>query len=324
VTTEETFRRAGLAASQAGQRTGLGWVLLAFRAELRAEVTPVTVAGRPLMIIQVDGRIRVADATCPHRGAHLGYGGTPLGDGVIQCPFHGRLVRLGESGDDRYRVREYPTLELGDALFVLFDPLRDNGFRKAMADLARTHRLVPGFVLPARVEAEYVIENVFDAEHFESVHKVSRSPRLEVRPGRDGELIVEGTLASPSPEEIPDGPDGGEDGGPGDVVLTRLCAHVFGPTLVLTELGPNAVITGTTPTAAGTVIRVAVAVPPGPDGSPPADVVVALAADSRTAFEQDMVIWEHLVPNAPQHLDERDDAVRAFREFCAGFGDDGS
>lgn len=300
-------------AQEQAARAGLGWILLAFRAELRNEVTPATVGGRPLVVIRTDDRVRVADATCPHRGAHLGYGGTLVPEG-IKCPFHGRLVKLGDPAGDAYRVREYPTAEFGDALFVLLDERHERGFQATVAALARTHELSPGFVLPARVAAEYVIENVFDAEHFQAVHKVSRQPRLEVHDGAHGELIVEGALVTPAPNVWQDG------GGRAGPVTTRLRAHVFSPTLLLTELGSNVVITGATPTTGGSVIRVAVAAPRGPDGSPPQpDVVAGLTADSRTAFEQDMIVWEHLVPHAPQHIDERDDTVMAFRRFCEDF-----
>jgi len=306
----------GPKAQERAAQADLGWILLAFRAELRNEVTPATVGGRPLMVIRTDDRIRVADATCPHRGAHLGYGGTLVPDG-IKCPFHGRLVKLGNHAGDAYQVREYPTVEFGDALFVLLDERHEKGFQATVAALARTHELSPGFVLPAHVAAEYVIENVFDVEHFQAVHRVSRQPRFEVRDGAHGELIVEGSLDSPAPNVWQDG----DRDGP---VTTRLCAHVFSSTLLLTELGPigapNVVITGATPTVGGSVIRVAVAAPRGPDGAPPRpDAVAGLTADSRTAFEQDMVIWEHLVPHAPQHVDERDDMVMAFRRFCEDF-----
>lgn len=293
-----------------------GWMLLAFRAELANEVTPATVGTRPLVVIRQDGRIRVADGTCPHRGAHLGYGGT-LVPGGIRCPFHGRLVGIGSPARGGYRVREYPTVELGEAVFVLLDDRHEKGFTAAAAALAVTHELTPGFVLPARVAAEYVVENVFDAEHFERVHKVTESPSFTVRTGDHGELVVDGVLRNPAPNPWQDAPAG-------EPVSTRFCAHVFSPTLVVTELGsaerPNVVITGATPTTGGTVIRVAVAVPRGPAGEPPpAEVVRALTADSRTAFEQDMVVWDHLVPGAPQHFDARDAAVVEYRRFCHDF-----
>jgi 3-ketosteroid 9alpha-monooxygenase subunit A len=296
----------------------LGWMLLAFRAELENELTPATVGGRQLMVIRKDDEIQVADAICPHRGAHLGYGGTLEGEG-IRCPFHGRFVKLGQPVNNEYRVRKYRTAEFGEALFVLIDERHEKGFQATMTALARTHELSPGFVLPAHVAAEYVIENVFDAEHFQSVHKVSRQPRLKVREGPRGELIVDGSLKTPAPN-VWQVDDVGTDGS----VATRLCAHVFSPTLVVTELGaaeaPNVVITGATPTAGGTVIRVAVAVPRSCDGTAPrADVVAGLIDDSRTSFGQDLLVWEHLVPHAPQHLDARDEAVMAFRRFCQDF-----
>jgi 3-ketosteroid 9alpha-monooxygenase subunit A len=302
-------------------RAAIGWVLLAFRAELANDVTPVTVAGRPLMVVRDGDAVRVTDATCPHRGAHLGYGGE-LTPGGIRCPFHGRLVRLGEGSGGGYFVREHPTVSIGEAIFVLVDGLSDNGFRAMATSLARSHALTPGFRMSVAVESPYVVENVFDAEHFESVHKVSSAPVLTVRQSEHGGLVVDGALESPAPNLWQD--VGGAHQGP---LSTRLCAHVFSPNLVVTELGspeaPSIVITGATPTAAGTVIRVAALLPRGGNGAGPRpDVVAGLIADSRTAFEQDSLIWEHLVPGAPQNFDERDDTVAAFRRFCDRFGSD--
>jgi 3-ketosteroid 9alpha-monooxygenase subunit A len=300
-------------------RSDTGWVLLAFRGELQNDVTPATVAGRPLMVIREGDRLRVTDATCPHRGANLGYGGELVAGG-IRCPFHGRLVKLGIGGAG-YQVCEHPTVELGDALFVLVDGRHDKGFSELAISLSQTHELTPGFRLPVAVDATHVIENVFDAEHFESVHKVSRTPQLIVRQGGHGELIVDGSLQSPAPNVWQDLE--GVHQGP---IVSRLCAHVFSPCLVVTELGPvdapNVVITGATPGTTGTVIRVAVLVPQR-SGSR-LDAVASLVADSRTAFQQDVMIWEHLVPGAPQNFDERDHTVVAFRRFCEEFRDHGS
>lgn len=299
-----------------GRAAGEGWVLLAFRQELRNEVTPVTVGGRPLAVVRQGERIRVVDATCPHRGANLGYGGALVGES-IRCPFHGRLIGVGKGGRERLRVRAYRTAEFGDAVFLLMDERHENGFAAALEAFAKTHDLTPGFVLPARVAAEYVIENVFDAEHFQTVHQVSNLPRLAVRPGTDGQLLVEGTLEAPEANAWQEPAAAGP-------VVTRICAHVFSPTLVMTELGPPEepmlVFTGATPTASGCVIRVAAALPRGPHGTPARpEVVAGLIADSRTAFAQDMVVWEHLVPDAPQNFDELDHAVVEYRRFCAGF-----
>jgi 3-ketosteroid 9alpha-monooxygenase subunit A len=296
-----------------------GWCLLAFTDELDTDVTPITVADRPLVILRQDGRVRVADATCPHRGANLGYGGELVGDGVLRCPFHGRLVGVGCGDRHAYQVREYPTYVVGAAVFVLFDNAHEHGLQATLAPLLETHALVPGFVLSARVAPEYVIENVFDAEHFRAVHSVSTTPQLTVETGSSGELLIEGELSNRLPNLWQEG------SGDGQLVRTRVRAHVFSPTLVLTELVSGrhryAVLTGATPTPTGCVIRVAALVPRGSDG-PAADLQAAhgLLRDSRTAFEQDMVVWEHLVPNAPHRFDDRDRAVMHFRLFCNGFG----
>jgi 3-ketosteroid 9alpha-monooxygenase subunit A len=297
-------------------RGDTGWILLAFQGELQSDVTPATVAGRPLMVIREGGRLRVTDATCPHRGANLGYGGELVAGG-IRCPFHGRLVKLGIGGAG-YEVREHPTLQLGDALFVLIDGRHDRGFGDFATALSGTHELTPGFRLPVAVEADHVVENVFDAEHFESVHKLSRTPQLKVRHGNCRELIVEASLQSPAPNVWQD-VDGVHQG----PIVSRLCAHVFSPFLVVTELGavdaPSVVITGATPSKTGTIIRVAVLVPQQSTAHARPDVISGLVADSRTAFEQDVMIWEHLVPGAPQNFDKRDDTVVAFRRFCEEF-----
>ena len=44
--------------------------------------------GRDLIIFRdEEGTAHVADAHCPHMGAHVGYGGVVDGD-CIRCPFH--------------------------------------------------------------------------------------------------------------------------------------------------------------------------------------------------------------------------------------------
>ena len=295
-----------------------GWVLLAFTTELQADVTPASAAGRPLVVVRQDGRVRVADATCPHRGAHLGFGGELVGDWVVRCPFHGRSVAVGEGRRAGHQVAEHPVREIGGAIFALLDPDQERGLGETLDRLDQTHVVSPGFVLGARVAAPYVVENVFDGEHFETVHKVVGAPRMAVNRGEHGELLVAGKLHN---RRANDWQAARDDGG---LVSTRFLAHVFSPTLVMSELGaadrPYLVFTGATPVPGGCMIRVAVAIPrtPRQDG-PDEELVAGLVRDSRTAFEQDLVVWEHLVPGAPQHLDERDEAVAEFHRFCAEF-----
>ena len=68
------------------------------------------------------------------------------------------------------------------------------------------------------------------------------------------------------------------------------------------------------------MIRVSLAVTAAEDGAPPPeDFVLALMRDSRTAFEQDMAIWEHLATDAPVRYARSDRPVVAYRKFCERF-----
>jgi 3-ketosteroid 9alpha-monooxygenase subunit A len=295
-----------------------GWCQVAFSAEVGEEPFPARIGAKTLMLVRQDGEVRAYDGVCPHRGAHLGYGGRLAGDVVI-CPFHGHRIRLGLHGENPLCVRAYRTLDVGGAVYVLPDERHENGFAEFLRDLEDSHYLVPGFALEAAVGADYVIENVFDADHFVTVHAVNARPDLRWAVSDGGELLVDGALRT-DPGVDWHGPTGADN-----EVHLRFCAHVFSPTLVATELGPaehpNVVITAATPTAPNRcVIRVLVAMPRhGPNGVPTVDAIGSLLAGSRLAFEQDMAIWEHLDTASPNHFMRGDALVLAYRDFCADF-----
>src|SRR3954471_10338253 len=94
-----------------------GWYQLAFERELSAELTPLRSA-LPLVALRTRKGVRVFDAVCPHRGAHLGFGGRADQDAII-CPFHGYRIGIGTQCEEKaYRVREYSTLLVGGMLFA--------------------------------------------------------------------------------------------------------------------------------------------------------------------------------------------------------------
>ncbi|MFF3442834.1 hypothetical protein [Streptosporangium sp. NPDC002721] len=179
-----------------------------------------------------------------------------------------------------------------------------------------------GFSLPVKVSAEYVIENVFDADHFAPVHGLGGRPRLTVRPAEGGVLCVEGDLDMARPNRWQAG-EAGEPGG--DPASAHFRALVFSPNLVATELGPpdepNVVITAATPAGDGScVVRVTVAVPARrASGSPTVREIASLVGGSRTAFEQDILIWEHLDTTVVPRYTEGDELVRAYRSYCQRF-----
>jgi len=295
-----------------------GWYQVAFERELTGGLTAAEVGDHPLVLVRCDDTVAAFDAACPHRGAHLGRGGR-LDDGAIICPFHGHRVELSEASVSPYRARRYPTRALGGLVFVLLDDRHERGFGEFLEGLNRTHLIVQGFTLTARTSPELVIENGFDHRHFRLVHGLEAVSGLTLRPGEHGELLVEGAfLARSSVPWLSGSRDGQES-------KIRLLIRVFSPALCVTELGDGhdcyQVISGATPTADGRcAIRVSVAVPPAADGArPDPRVVHSLLRDSKASYEQDIAIWESLVPGAPPRFDDEDRLVLEFHRFCRGF-----
>ena len=98
-----------------------GWFRIGYSDEFPSEqIRPLHYFGRELVAWRPQGsKPRLADAFCPHMGAHLGYGGTVVGD-HIACPFHkwefgadGFCARVpyNARGYDRARLRMYPVCE---------------------------------------------------------------------------------------------------------------------------------------------------------------------------------------------------------------------
>jgi phenylpropionate dioxygenase-like ring-hydroxylating dioxygenase large terminal subunit len=296
-----------------------GWHQVAFIGEDSDEVTPAQLGERALVVVRCDGTVRAFDAYCPHRGAHLGFGGRLDGDAII-CPFHGRRIALGGREDSAYCISEYRTLQAGGSVFVLLADQHENGLGAFVRGLTKSHWLLGGFTLEAAVNPSIVIENAVDIDHFHAVHGIEAGVRFARAASENGELTVNAWFPIPGPnpwqEEFRSGKSRFE---------MRFSTRVFSPNLVATELGdpPAAqiVFTAATPTPTGTtLIRVTVATPRSADGSPPdRDVVLTLLRDSKTAFEQDMVIWEHMTAAAPCRHEATDWAVAEFRQFCERF-----
>jgi len=293
-------------------RTALhgGWYLLALGDELTEPVTGFMLGDLALAAVRDNGRLRVFDGTCPHRGAHLGHGGRVVQGQAIICPFHGKRIGLG-AGPGRLRVREHEVLDCGGAVFLrLADSARDDhGFELAMKELIATHVVASALIVQVSVPPEIVIENAFDIDHFPAVHLVPRLVGLKVEMGSGGELTITTGFRTKAPAW---------EAGTGEVT-SCFFARAFSPNLVVTDLGTtagrNMVITGAAPASGGCVARIAIAVPRGsPDG-----VAAALIAGARHAFEQDLRVWEHLDLDAQARLGPRDTPVLAFRAFCASF-----
>jgi 3-ketosteroid 9alpha-monooxygenase subunit A len=294
-----------------------GWHLVAFESELEEEINPISVAARPLIAVRREDCLRVYDATCPHRGANLGYGGKLVRNHVV-CPFHGKGIHLGERANSRLCVREHQVERFGAAVFVRLSdkPGDDRGFVSAMKAITEDRQIVDGFTTPVKVPPELVTENAFDVDHFASVHGVPKVVDMELRQGESGELGIEGAFETEAP------PWAKQKG----TMRTRFWARAFSPTVVVTELGAgthsHVVITGAAATPEGCTARVAYGIRPE-NGSTAGPVLDALVDGGHRAFRQDIQVWEHLDLSVTPRFDDRDEPIRAFQRFCTEFSDAG-
>jgi nitrite reductase/ring-hydroxylating ferredoxin subunit len=300
---------------------GHGWFQVAFENDLAEPLTPLTFGGRSLMAVRsAGGEVGVFDAVCPHRGAHLAYGGRLAGEAVI-CPFHAYRIGLGATSADGFCVREYASLVAAGGLFVRLSDRPAPDFPRALEELGRGHRAVPGFQMTADTTPEVVIENGFDNAHFRSVHGIMNLPSLTVGTGRFGELQGEGDFEIPRTGWY-EGPQTAAG-----KLTTHYVAHAFSPGAFIAEMDGDPpyryrVMTTATPESeARTTIRLTLLLPV-PDGvEPDGRFAEELLAHSREGLEKDRAIWNRLDLTRPPRFTSRDQAAVTFAEFCRGFRD---
>lgn len=293
-----------------------GWYQVAFERELTGAVCAASVGATALVVLRTPRGVRIGDAACPHRGAHLGHGAR-LEAGALVCPFHGLRIALGEPSDERLYVREYHALSVDGLVFIRMSDALDNGFGKVIENLQATHRLVPGFAMTVRAPGELVIENAFDQGHFGPVHGIGIAGAFEMGPSHHGELAVEGVFQLPTSRW--------QRGRPGrELADVPFRARAFSPGIVVSELGgdyPYTVLTAATPADdGGCIIRLSLALPPDAASAPPrAELQEYLLRRSRDGLEKDRMVWEHLDPASDALETRLDGPVREFRAFCRRF-----
>jgi 3-ketosteroid 9alpha-monooxygenase subunit A len=113
-----------------------GWYLASYSDELRTgDVKPLQLFGRDLVLFRdAAGAARLADAYCPHLGAHLGRGGKVVG-ACIRCPFHGwefsgatgacERTASGDPAPPKARLERWPLVERHGMVLVWFHEQRE-------------------------------------------------------------------------------------------------------------------------------------------------------------------------------------------------------
>jgi nitrite reductase/ring-hydroxylating ferredoxin subunit len=152
------------------------------------EVKPLRYFGRELVLWRTEsGEAALADAHCPHLGAHLGMGGRVVGD-TLRCPFHGwqfaasgacALVPYANRIPPRAALATWTTVERNGAIFAWHhaDGLPPSwevpvvpewGAEGWSAPVRRSFRV--------RAHCQEMAENVVDDAHFKYVHGTHSMP----------------------------------------------------------------------------------------------------------------------------------------------------
>jgi nitrite reductase/ring-hydroxylating ferredoxin subunit len=172
------MRQRGLTAPPAFPR---GWYAVGFSTKLRpGRLQALTFMGTDAVLYRTaSGQVRLAEAYCPHLGAHLGLGGVVRGE-VIQCPFHG--LGFGADGhcvsspDGRpprtARLRMFETCEVDGVIVAYHDP-------DGLPAQWRIESRAPGGRWPAattrtwrfRGHPQEVSENSVDLAHLSELHQ---------------------------------------------------------------------------------------------------------------------------------------------------------
>jgi phenylpropionate dioxygenase-like ring-hydroxylating dioxygenase large terminal subunit len=169
-----------------------GWfcAIPSHRLPLRG-VQPLRLFGHELVVCRTeDGRAHVYDATCPHMGAHLGYGGRVAGNSLI-CPFHewkyacddGRCLEIPYARKvPQVALGSWPTDEKNGVVLVYYDAEKrpppytfpsfeecsGTGGWQPISFLDKAYR-VP-------VPCQDVAENAIDYPHVRAVHHMFKLP----------------------------------------------------------------------------------------------------------------------------------------------------
>lgn len=291
-----------------------GWYQAAFLRDLSPGLNEVRIGDLPLAVIVEGDIVRAFDAVCPHRGANLCRGGQWLGD-AVRCPFHGLRIALGKgaaTGD--FVASEWPCLSIGGLVFVRHPDSEDRGLTDRLAQLDATTWFVPGFAIDMAAPAELVIENAFDALHFDVVHGIGNRPRLTRCDDASGAPAVVGEFVVPaSPWQ--------QSGGGMRALAVPYRATAYSPTMVISDMGgerPYTVLTATVPTGPRhCTIRLSLMIPGAADGSAPDPAACRYLLDgSRRGLAEDRVIWEAIADDPPFRPVAGDAQVEAFRAFC--------
>lgn len=193
-----------------------GWFCVGVTSDLDAgDVVALRYFGRDLVLLRTEsGEVALLDAHCPHNGAHLGVGGTVVGES-IRCPFHGFCfdTRTGDCKSTPYgfdppkgqraRIQGWPVHEVNGVILAYYSAARAAPtWRIPELDHRGWSRLQHRRWEGLRATAEEAAENSVDSGHFTQVHNFKTS-KITKDVATDGPLL---TISHEIEAEIPFSP----------------------------------------------------------------------------------------------------------------------
>jgi phenylpropionate dioxygenase-like ring-hydroxylating dioxygenase large terminal subunit len=297
-----------------------GWYCVVVGDELaRGAVLPVTALGKELVAWRGhDGVAHVADAFCPHLGAHLGHGGVVVDD-TLRCPFHGwRFGGDGACVDAPYATKtprcglgSWTTVEKNGGVFVWYHAAGDDPDVELPS---LPEPASPQWTRPVRKSwqvrshPQEMGENSVDSAHFLFVHGTLEVPTLEL---------------DTSDERVFHVVNHARNRRFGRVVETSVDIRVHGPgfsAIRFTEFAEVLLIAFTTPIDDEHVVQ-RFCFQAKKAGNPLVRAAVSTLFIREVArqFEQDMPIWEHKQHLPRPVLCDGDGPIWAFRRWYQRF-----
>jgi 3-ketosteroid 9alpha-monooxygenase subunit A len=172
-----------------------GWFQVAWSDEIGVgDVHKMTYFGQEMVAWRAEsGALTVMNAYCEHLGAHLGFGGTVVGE-ILQCPFHGWqwsqegrnvCIPYQDRPNRGRRIKTYPVVERNESVYIWHDVEGRPPFFEApdifadfhdgssAADYYPQQRL---YRERLEMHPQYVLENGVDFAHFKYVHSTPIVP----------------------------------------------------------------------------------------------------------------------------------------------------
>jgi 3-ketosteroid 9alpha-monooxygenase subunit A len=304
-----------------------GWFQIGWSHELaRGETRPLRFFGEDLVVCRYEsGDVGLFDAFCPHMNAHIGYGGSTIGE-TLACPYHGwRFDRSGcnvlipySSRTSRSAgLRAWPVVELGSSVLLAWyspdggEPTFDPPGAAELPGMGEPTFCPVGSETSRRytdrtMHIDFVTENTVDMSHFKFVHETPEIGSILQLDPVDHRFHVRFSM----PMKIY-GPEGG-----GEVVDAVTEVTNWGLGLILARFADGAsLIQAQTPVDdVHCEVMMTMVLPRAASGSPePSGEQLARFKMACRQVENDMVIWTHRRPDSQAHLVA--DEVAPFRTF---------